>query len=249
MTEPIRINDLISLRDDLPEHNLTQGQIGRVIELFASDEFEVMFADEQRRGTATIQLRLRQMRVLHHEAMLDDAAFWRIIEDAKAESDGNREREYQILVDKLAEMSIADIFEFGDLFQKFYALAYRRELWAAAFLIGNGCGDDSFMDFRGWLIAQGEGVFHDAMRDPETLLDRVEIKCFDGWIYGDAESWAINSVNWDAFEKKTGEEVPILPGVWMPTELTGVDWHEETVPKMYPKLAAKFWSKECDDQA
>ncbi len=249
MTESIHINDLIALRDDLPEYHLGQGEIGRVIELLASDEFEVIFANETGRGTTKIRLRLIQMRVLHHEAALDDAAFWRLIEAAITESGGDREREYQILVDTLAEMPIADIFEFGDLFQKFYALAYRRDLWAAAYIIGNGCGDDSFMDFRGWLIAQGEKVFHDALRDPETLLDRVEIKCFDGWIYGDAETWAINAVYWDAFEKKMGKEAPVLPGVWMPTELTGADWDEKTVPMLYPKLAAKFWLKQCGDEA
>lgn len=32
---------------------------------------------------------------------------------------------------------------------------YRRDLWAAAYIIGGGCSDDSFIDFRAGLIAQG----------------------------------------------------------------------------------------------
>lgn len=32
---------------------------------------------------------------------------------------------------------------------------YRYDLWAAAYLIGGGCSDDSFTDFRAGLIGQG----------------------------------------------------------------------------------------------
>ena len=33
----------------------------------------------------------------------------------------------------------------------------------------NGCSDDSFLDFRAWLIAQGKETYLEALRDPDTL--------------------------------------------------------------------------------
>ena len=248
--DPIQVNDLIALREAVAEHSLVAGRIGCVRQIFASDEIEVEFVDETR-TSARILLKIERVRVLRHEAALDEAAFWHMIEDAKAESKGDGERECQLLVDRLAQMSIADIFAFGDLFHKFYALAYRRDLWGAAYVIGSGCSDGGFEDFRGWLIAQGEQVFYEALRDPETLVDLagIKIKCDGINLYGDARLWAMNHADWDAYEKKTGEEAPILVGVWTPDELklTGSDWNEDTVDTLYPKLAAKFWGKRCDE--
>ena len=36
-----------------------------------------------------------------------------------------------------------------------HAVLYRWDMWAAAYLIGGGCSDDGFIDFRAGLIAQG----------------------------------------------------------------------------------------------
>jgi hypothetical protein len=47
-------------------------------------------------------------------------------------------------------------------------------LWAVAFDIGGGCSDDSFDDFRGWLISMGREVFEAAVRDPETVHEVAE---------------------------------------------------------------------------
>lgn len=47
---------------------------------------------------------------------------------------------------------------------------YRWDVWAAAYLIGGGCSDDSFMDFRAGLIAQGRDWYQKAAASPASGL-------------------------------------------------------------------------------
>jgi hypothetical protein len=47
--------------------------------------------------------------------------------------------------------------------------AYREDLWGAAYLMGGGCGDDGFMDFRSWLISRGRQIYMAAISNPDSL--------------------------------------------------------------------------------
>ena len=51
------------------------------------------------------------------------------------------------------------------------AAAYKHGLWSAASILCDGCTDDGFIDFRGWLIAQGRDVYMAALKDPDSLAD------------------------------------------------------------------------------
>ena len=50
-----------------------------------------------------------------------------------------------------------------------HAALYRRDVWAAAYLIAGGCSDDSFIDFRAGLIARGRDWYHRAAASPDSL--------------------------------------------------------------------------------
>jgi hypothetical protein len=52
---------------------------------------------------------------------------------------------------------------------------YRYDLWAAAYLIGGGCSDDGFIDFRAGLIAQGRDWYHKAAASPDSLADHPAV--------------------------------------------------------------------------
>jgi len=139
-------------------------------------------------------------------------------------------------------MSIADIFMFRDLFHKIQGSAYQRELWVAAEITCGGCGNDDFMDFRAWLIAQGEKVFYDALHDPETLVDFVQLEQDETGKWGNAVLEKMNYVSYEAYKKKTGEEMPLFSGIYTPPKLTGKNWDDIVVSEKYPKLVAKFRS-------
>jgi hypothetical protein len=239
MKNPLKSTDWVNLREDIPELNLVRGQIGCILEALPTNEFEIVFLDDNGQVSARVYLGERHFSLLQYTETLDEAGFWKFIEATKAASDGNSGKQAKLLSDKLAEMSFAEIFAFSDWYDKFRDLARRCDLWAAAYIIEGGCDDDDFTDFQAWLVSQGEKIFHDALRDPETLADIVHVDdavCVE----------ELSHVYWRAYEKKTGEDMPIIYFRRHP-ELTGEYWDPSEVDKMFPKLAAKFWPKDYDE--
>ncbi len=99
---------------------------------------------------------------------MDAGRFWEIIETARASArrDGLF---HEALTDHLATLTEQDILEYHERFEKMHGALYRRDLWAAAYLIGGGCSDDSFIDFRAGLIAQERDWYEQAMTSPDSL--------------------------------------------------------------------------------
>lgn len=242
MPDPVRVNDLIVLSEDLPQNTLLRGRIGRILEVTTLDEFYVDFVDDDAHTIAKIHLKSSQLAILRHQATLEEDQFWKMVEKAKSDSAGDGERQVQLLVDRLAKWSIADIFAFGDIMDKLKDTAYYCELWTAAVIICGGCSDDGFTDFRAWLIAQGKQIFYDALRDPEILIDVVPIHDDQFGRWGDAHLEHMNYVHWYAYEKKTGEATPIFFGQHPLPDLRGEWWDDETAQRKYPKLTANFRS-------
>jgi Domain of unknown function (DUF4926) len=64
----INLLDVVALTLDLPEYNLSQGQVGTVVEILASGEaFEVEFSDRQGRTYESVGLRSHQLMVLRFD--------------------------------------------------------------------------------------------------------------------------------------------------------------------------------------
>jgi Domain of unknown function (DUF4926) len=61
----INLLDVVALTVDLPEYNLSQGQVGTVVEILASGQaFEVEFSDREGRTYESVGLRPNQLMVL-----------------------------------------------------------------------------------------------------------------------------------------------------------------------------------------
>ena len=56
----------MALNEDLPERNLSRGQVGTVVELLAPNVFEVEFSDD-RQTYAMLALRADQLMVLPYQ--------------------------------------------------------------------------------------------------------------------------------------------------------------------------------------
>ncbi|WP_310485335.1 DUF4926 domain-containing protein [Chamaesiphon sp. VAR_48_metabat_403] len=68
MNASINLLDVVALTVNLPEYNLSQGQVGTVVEILASGKaFEVEFSDRQGRTYESVGLRSHQLMVLHFE--------------------------------------------------------------------------------------------------------------------------------------------------------------------------------------
>jgi hypothetical protein len=110
------------------------------------------------------------------------------------------------LTDHLATLTEQDILEYYECFEKMHRALYRRDLWAAAYLIGGGCSDDSFIDFRAGLIAQGHDWYHKAAA-PDSLADHPAVagarhpRC-DNPLFYEEVNYAASA----AFQRLSGDE-------------------------------------------
>jgi hypothetical protein len=66
---PVKLLDVVALLDDKPAEGLSAGQVGTVVEVFATDTFEVEFLDANGRTVALAELKRSELLVLKHEAV------------------------------------------------------------------------------------------------------------------------------------------------------------------------------------
>lgn len=82
------------------------------------------------------------------EIKIDLNEFWPLIEATYLGSDDHPEKHTIQVTEILVNLPLEAIFDYQRIHDELEDRAYRHELWNAAYIIGEGCGDDSFMDCR-----------------------------------------------------------------------------------------------------
>ena len=166
------------------------------------------------------------------ETMPDDQ-FWNIIHLSHKKANGDFEDQQHALNDELRRLAPQDIFLFDNKFRKLRGEAYTWDLWGAIYIIHGGCSDDSFMDFRDWVIAQGKDFYYRTLCNPESLVDvdseRIDID-WEGMGY-------IPNM---AFKEITGNEIPSVQVE--NNEIIGEEWDEDSddLKNRFPLLWTKY---------
>jgi hypothetical protein len=165
--------------------------------------------------------------------LMPDDTFWRIITTTFDSSAGDFEVQQEELEKELRKLSPQDVILFDNKFRQLRGHLYNWELWGAIYIIHGGCSDDSFMDFRDWVIAQGQEFYTKTLSNPESLVDidedKIEIDC-EG----------IGYIARTVFTELTGQDIP---SEYLENQkITGKEWTEEgdDLKKMFPKLYAKY---------
>lgn len=179
---------------------------------------------------------------------MEEKEFWRLIKEAKEQ--GEQEEQAEWLSDLLMERGIEEIVDFEAILQQFMNMSYTSRLWGAAFVLMGGCSDDTFDYFRGWLIGQGEEIFHKVMEDPEFLAEYIDDDHLDEEGFPQNEeliSLGLNAYfliktgddDWDdevhdeylqALEEKGVNPIPDIE----------FDWEEEDLEELFPALWERF---------
>jgi len=124
-------------------------------------------------------------------------------------------------------------------------------LWCCAYLIGGGCNDDRFSDFRSGLLFLGREIFENALTDADGLADALMIK------FGTLDFSEFDLINEDfgctayrVFEERSTWDVTEFANYGSHTESPiGTDWDFENynqTSSRLPKLTEAFgeWIKE-----
>jgi hypothetical protein len=166
---------------------------------------------------------------------MDDAAFWQLIADTRAAAGNETDGQSDLLEQQLRRLPPKQIAQFARIRQRLDRRAYTYELWGAAYLIEDGCSDDCFRDFRGYLISLGRGPYEAALRDPDSLASVAQDAETGNWENAD-------DVAPDAYEGVADEDIPT--GDSEPSgNPRGTPWDDEQTEQLvqrYPRLAARF---------
>ncbi|WP_369192199.1 DUF4240 domain-containing protein [Streptomyces sp. R08] len=131
--------------------------------------------------------------------------FWNIIETARSNTREGHALD-EALVDLLASRSKQDILEYQECFDELHGAIGRWDVWAAAYLIGGGCSDDSFTDFRAGLLALGRQWYERAAAAPDSLAEHptviAAVANSDYVLFYEAVNYAAAY----AFKRITGDE-------------------------------------------
>lgn len=169
---------------------------------------------------------------------MEKTAFWKIIDTTRQTAEGDPDEHVNTLQEALGKLEAEEIVDFDRIFREYHAKAYTWGLWGAAYVIAGGCSDDSFMDFRAWLISKGEAVYEATLQNPDSLADVITDQD------GEAQVESMNYVASQAWEKKTGKGFKEFPWqeVEHPSEPSGEPWDEDedVLAQLFPKLSEKF---------
>lgn len=122
--------------------------------------------------------------------------FWTLIAQAKEHTSGPSEW----LMEQLVDMGPEQAKKFDDIANAYIGLSYQYGLWTAASVMErHSCSDDSFIDFRTWLVGQGRDVYMAALKDPDSLADAPD--------YQDQRFDCLPHMGERAFEELTGRDI------------------------------------------
>ena len=162
---------------------------------------------------------------------MNENRFWTLVDAAREAAGASVDGRVMALCAQLLRLSAAELQQFQDVYDAQLKRAYRWDICAAAKITEGHVTDDSFLNFRDWLISEGRAVFEAAMRDPDTLASGAPFQETSLEKFG----YAALAV----FQQKGAGELKrsrvIEDG--MPE---GQDWREDDLPALLPKLWAKY---------
>ncbi|HMS68063.1 MAG: DUF4240 domain-containing protein [Saprospiraceae bacterium] len=169
------------------------------------------------------------------DKLMDEDEFWDIIKTTKEHSKGDYELQQEILESELSKLTPNEVLLFSNRFRSLRGLANTWELWGAIYIIQGGCGDDSFNDFREWVIGQGKDFYYKTIEDPESLANLDP-----EFIEETADFEGLGYIPSKVFKDLTGIEIQ---HTFKENQITtGKEWEEEgdDLKNMFPKIYAKY---------
>lgn len=107
---------------------------------------------------------------------MDIKQFWLLIDQTRNASDGDADKQAELLTKALVALPLEDIIEYQHIFDELDVRATGHDLLQVVNLIYDALDDSVWRDFRAWLIGQGQTIYENAIANPETLADVVSIE-------------------------------------------------------------------------
>ncbi len=153
-----------------------------------------------------------------------------MIDEARNQADSTNEF-LELLQNKLETFSPPEIKNFKKHFLEKINELYRWDIWALAYIVRRGCGDDGFDYFRAWIVSKGKESFESVKNMQMEKLQAL-------FAQEDPQLEEMYYVANEAYENKKSEEMP-EPRT-KSQKITGKEWEEKTICDDYSELCRMF---------
>ncbi len=178
---------------------------------------------------------------------MDKQEFWEIIDYSFSKSQQNSSLQEKLIIEKLATYSAEQIIDFEIILRQTINQADDFKVVALEKIIEGWVTDDPYLYFRCWLIGQGEHTFNETLKNPDFLADIVDKKTetsFESLLYVATEAYKIKTGKTEE-DKSFPRDVAMKRDPQLDYDMgapptKGTDWKTEDLPKLYPRLWAKF---------
>lgn len=178
--------------------------------------------------------------------MMDDAQFWKLIDDARVEAMKQWDPDEHDIIDvqeiyleaALKKLDIDDVLAFDERFWDYHRKAFRWDIWGAAYWANAGCNDSEFDDFRASMISIGKKYYLQILENPDSLADLVDLPEVPFMI-----TRGFQSVAGRVYKAATGRQIPYITPYSGTIDPVGepIDFEDEAVmTKRFPKIVAKY---------
>lgn len=143
----------------------------------------------------------------------------------------------------LSHFNRFDLVELCRVFQQMMRASYKLELLHAAFVIESYVSDDTFDDFRSWLIGRGRAKFKDALANVDSIANWLSP---DEILAGIEEFTFINEAE-KAYSALGGLDDEFYRSIGARKDSRiEISWPESKIEfeEMYPRLVGAFWNSE-----
>jgi hypothetical protein len=181
---------------------------------------------------------------------VDTNAFWALVDDTRAEAreaspDSVVEQHVETLAEALEELSDDDVRAFYRQLMAARARANSWDLWAAAHLALGGASDDTFLDFRNWLISLGRETFERVLADPDAVAglewddDEEDFASAETWAHAPLEVLEERGFDEDEMDPEPDE---VDDQFGDPTGEPFPEDDDEWLARRFPRLWARYGS-------
>jgi hypothetical protein len=169
---------------------------------------------------------------------MDRTAFWKLIDQSRAASGGDVERQEQALQQLLVQLPLEEIGSFEEHFRTAYNQVHRPDLWATFWLTFPYPRDTDRHSFSAWVVGQGKHVHTTLCEYPERLFDvlrDVYPDDPDPFPFSEELGYAATA----AYKSRTSTE-PVPIGAISPPQLWDRDFDDEEAILLMPELSQRI---------
>jgi len=159
-------------------------------------------------------------------------SFWRIIE--KTTEPRTYAAQEALILSELRKLSKDELIQFNKFVTQLYYDAYTWDLWGVAYIQHGGCSDDAFMDYRYWIVFQGEDIYETGLADPDSLADYLLEWHDEAGMEG--YGYLVSKV----YTEKFNSELPDTGIPYPQGDPKGKQWEEDDLNTRFPKVTRAF---------